>query len=200
MSTDYTLNWTDDSLKPPFILPGGSVDSTSSSLALTAKGFVNWGERLQENLLKLLENFASRGVPPPNPTIGQLWFNDNEKEMFVFHSDTWFPLIGYQDVPPVVLQIINGTVTIDCKYEFFQLTLTSNVTNVVFKNVTTTKVVVIDIIQGASGHRTIAWPSSVRTVVPTTYVPSNVSGTVDCVGLKTLDAGNIWRLVYNKGQ
>ena len=75
MAIDYTLNWTDDTLKSPFTLAGGTVNTTACSLALTGKGYVNWGERLQENLTKLLERFASNGTAPPNPTPGQMWYD-----------------------------------------------------------------------------------------------------------------------------
>jgi hypothetical protein len=89
MAIDYTLNWSDDVLKVPFTLIGGSVDTTSTSLALTGKGYVNWGERLQENLLHLLENFASGGTPPAHPTIGQTWYNDVSKKLSIYHSGDW---------------------------------------------------------------------------------------------------------------
>lgn len=89
MAIDYTLNWSDDVLKTPFTLLGGSVDTTSTSLALTGKGYVNWGERLQENLLHLLENFASGGTPPANPTDGQTWYNDVTKKLSVYHTGAW---------------------------------------------------------------------------------------------------------------
>jgi hypothetical protein len=48
-------------------------DTTSTSLTLTGKGQANYGEHQQENLLKLLENFASP-TEPSNATIGQLWW------------------------------------------------------------------------------------------------------------------------------
>jgi hypothetical protein len=75
MAINYTLNWSDDTLKAPFTLVGGSIDTTTTSLALTGKSSINWGERVQENLLRLLENSASNGTPPSNPTPGQLWYN-----------------------------------------------------------------------------------------------------------------------------
>ena len=88
MAIDYTLNWTDDILKPPFTLTGGTVDSTTTSLSLTGKGYVNWGERLQENLLHLLENFAA-STPPANPTLGQLWFDNSTSLLKIYHDTAW---------------------------------------------------------------------------------------------------------------
>jgi hypothetical protein len=83
MASNYTINWTDGSLKAPFTLNGGTVDTTTTSLALTGKSSNNWGERLQENLLHLLENFASAGAIPNNPTIGQIWYNSIDHSLQV---------------------------------------------------------------------------------------------------------------------
>ena len=89
MAIDYTLNWTDDNLKSPFILSGGKTDIVATSLALTGKGTINWGERLQENLLHLLENFASNNVAPANATLGQEWFNASTKRLNVLTIAGW---------------------------------------------------------------------------------------------------------------
>ena len=74
-SKDYTLNWSDDSLKPPFVLYHTTIDKSTTSLDLTGKDSALWGECIQEDLLRLLENFASHGTPPRAPTIGQFWYN-----------------------------------------------------------------------------------------------------------------------------
>ena len=99
---DYTINWTDGTLKPPFTVKEGTVDTSTTSLMLCGKGASNWGERLQENLLKLLENFASKGTPPAPPTIGQLWFNENTKYVNIYYNTTWNELLkraNYGTVP-----------------------------------------------------------------------------------------------------
>ena len=88
MAIDYTLNWTDDTLKPPFTLTGSTVDTSNTSLALTGKGYVNWGERLQENLLHLLEHFAS-GSTPSNATLGQMWYDSTNNQLKLKTPSTW---------------------------------------------------------------------------------------------------------------
>ena len=85
----YTLNWSDDSLKPPFILNNESVDKHTTSLDLTGKDLINWGEYIQEDLLRLLENFASRGIPPRSPTIGQFWYDANSDKLFLWDGFSW---------------------------------------------------------------------------------------------------------------
>lgn len=75
----YSLFWRDTSL--PFTqkqiaieVPAGSTVSTAASLRFTGKGAANYGKVQQENLMRLLENFAS-ATSPENPTVGQLWFD-----------------------------------------------------------------------------------------------------------------------------
>ena len=75
----YSLFWRDTSL--PFTqkqvaidVPAGSTVSTAASLRFTGKGAANYGKVQQENLMRLLENFAS-ATSPEYPTVGQLWFD-----------------------------------------------------------------------------------------------------------------------------
>jgi hypothetical protein len=85
---NYTLSWSDPTFKSSFILGGGQVDSSTTSLELTGYGVINWGEKVQENLLHLLENFASK-TPPTNQTIGQLWFDVNAQVVKVWNGSQW---------------------------------------------------------------------------------------------------------------
>jgi hypothetical protein len=106
MASNYTINWTDGSLKTPFTLNGGTIDSTTTSLSLTGKSSNNWGERIQENFLHLLENFASSGAAPNNPTIGQTWYNHVDRSFQVnIGGDNWDGLAkhrtGYTSVIPI---------------------------------------------------------------------------------------------------
>ena len=61
----YTLNWTSNSKTPVSVDPL-SIETDSTSLVLTGKGYPNYGEFLQENFLKILENFSAP-TPPLNP-------------------------------------------------------------------------------------------------------------------------------------
>ena len=71
----YIIQWSDNALKVPISLSDNVSDNTSTTLVLTGRGFVNWGQPLQQNLMHLLENFASYGVTPLAPTDGQIWYN-----------------------------------------------------------------------------------------------------------------------------
>lgn len=55
------------------LIPEGTVDLTSTSLALHGRGKANYGQQRDQNLVSMLENFANNR-PPANPLFGQLWF------------------------------------------------------------------------------------------------------------------------------
>jgi hypothetical protein len=53
-----------------------SIDS-STSLSFVGKNYSGYGFSVNENFLKLLENFSYTSAPP-NPLQGQLWFNNSK--------------------------------------------------------------------------------------------------------------------------
>ena len=64
----YTINKTDGTLLAT--VPDGQVDQLSSDITLIGKNYSGFGESLNENLVKLLEHFAS-STAPDNPIRGQ---------------------------------------------------------------------------------------------------------------------------------
>jgi hypothetical protein len=55
------------------VLEDASLDLTTS-LSFVGRNYSGYGEIINENLLKLLENFSNT-TPPSRPLMGQLWFN-----------------------------------------------------------------------------------------------------------------------------
>jgi hypothetical protein len=55
------------------ILEDASLDLTTN-LSFVGRNYSGYGEIVNENLLKLLENFSNT-TPPSRPLMGQLWFN-----------------------------------------------------------------------------------------------------------------------------
>lgn len=75
----YFLNKTDGTFLVE--VPDGRVDR-STSLTLVGKNFPTYGESVNQNFVKLLENFANPDSPA-TPLSGQLWFDsDNQKITF----------------------------------------------------------------------------------------------------------------------
>jgi hypothetical protein len=95
--TNYTINWSDSTLKAPFTVTGATFNTTASSLTLPGRDAVAWGKVHDENLLHLLENFASAGTPPLNPTIGQQWFNSLTNRTAVYWGSAWHEY-GYRRI------------------------------------------------------------------------------------------------------
>jgi len=98
----YIVNFTDQTVDPvgkaPIIVQPAAVDTGSTSLTLTGKSAPNYGELQQENLIHLLENFAS-ATEPDNPTVGQIWYDNAAKALKVLTSKapaTWKFLGGVQ--------------------------------------------------------------------------------------------------------
>ncbi len=84
MAGEYNIQWTDDQsgtnpLKPRFVINPNEIDgpgnqSANTPLQLPGRYTVNYGEIFAENLIHILENFASPNEPQ-NPTGGMLWFD-----------------------------------------------------------------------------------------------------------------------------
>jgi len=76
--------------KSPIVLGEQAVDTTSTSLTLTGKKLVDYGEIQQENFIRLLEHFASKDEPQ-NKTIGQLWFYyfGINRELRIWNGTSW---------------------------------------------------------------------------------------------------------------
>lgn len=85
---NYIIDWSDAHLKPPIAVPGNSINVHSTDLELTADDTWNWGEGLDEDFLKLLDHFTSRGILPDTPTLGQLWFNGAFNGFCVWTTNT----------------------------------------------------------------------------------------------------------------
>jgi hypothetical protein len=69
----YTINKTDGSILAT--VADGQLDQLSSDLTLVGKNYSGFGESLNENFVKLLENF-SNSSQPNYPVKGQLWFDE----------------------------------------------------------------------------------------------------------------------------
>jgi len=72
----------------------GTVNSSSTSLVLIGKNYAGYGNFLNSNLVKLLENFAY-GTAPSAPQTGQLWYDTANSLLKIStdgSSNLWKPL------------------------------------------------------------------------------------------------------------
>ena len=86
----YTINKTDGSVVTT--ITDGTVDNTTS-LQLFGKSFSGFGEGLNENLVKLLENAASTSAPTA-PLKGELWFDTTTNQLKVYDGTSFKPTGG----------------------------------------------------------------------------------------------------------
>src|SRR6056300_73953 len=86
----YTINKTDGTVVTT--ITDGTVDNTTS-LQLFGKSYSGFGEGLNENLVKLLENAASTAAPTA-PLRGELWFDTSTNQLKVYDGTSFKPTGG----------------------------------------------------------------------------------------------------------
>lgn len=85
----YTINKTDGSVLTT--VPDGQIDEFSTSITLIGRNYSGFGEAFNENLIKILENFAATSEPD-NPIKGQIWFDSSELKLKVYTGTSFVPV------------------------------------------------------------------------------------------------------------
>jgi len=73
-----------------------AVNKTATSLTLYGRGATEYGQGIQQNLIGLLENFASSSAPK-YPVPGQLWYNTTYGVLNVYSGTGWSAILGAPD-------------------------------------------------------------------------------------------------------
>ena len=102
----YTLRWKNPAIdvgkSQNITVPVGTIVTNKASVAFTGKGAANYGTVQQENIMRLLENFADVDSPA-YPTVGQMWYDAKETMLRVCTSTAplnWRSLGGIQITNP----------------------------------------------------------------------------------------------------
>jgi hypothetical protein len=85
----YQVNKTDGTIVAT--VADGQLDQLSTDLTLIGKNYSGFGEALNENFIKLLENFANTSRPT-NPIRGQVWFDVSELKLKVYNGSEFLPV------------------------------------------------------------------------------------------------------------
>lgn len=87
--SSYSIDFSEP-LRVGFEIPAGGYNgpggTASTSLRLHGRGALEWGEGVNEDLVRLTENFASAS-PPPFPVAGQMWV---EMKLYRKGPTKWF--------------------------------------------------------------------------------------------------------------
>jgi len=105
----YRLNKTNGDLLIDLV--DGQIDTTSTDLVLVGRNYKGFGEFLNENYIKLLENFAKTGAPG-KPLTGQLWYDTAEERLKIYNGET-FKSAGGPVVSNVRPNLVIGDLWID---------------------------------------------------------------------------------------
>ena len=85
----YTINKTDGTVLT--VVPDGQIDNFSTDLTFIGKNYNGFGEYLNENFVKLLENFSG-SVRPNNPIRGQLWYDTANLKLTIYNGTEFVPV------------------------------------------------------------------------------------------------------------
>ena len=74
-------------------LADGTIDTNTTYLSLIGKGYAGFGESLNENFVKLLENFNNTSAPA-NKITGQIWYDQTNQRLNVYTGTKFKPVGG----------------------------------------------------------------------------------------------------------
>lgn len=106
----YIINKTDGNELTK--IPDGTFDTNSTSITLLGKNVTGFGDALNENFVKLLENFAST-TPPENPIKGQIWFDTTNNRLNVYDGENFRASGGPQVGPRPPTSLVTGDLWIN---------------------------------------------------------------------------------------
>ena len=85
----YQINKTDGTIVAT--VADGQIDDRSTDITLIGKNYSGFGEIFNENLVKILENFAE-STQPDHPLSGQIWFDSSQSKLKVYNGISFVPV------------------------------------------------------------------------------------------------------------
>lgn len=109
----YTIEFSDNTTKNPIEVEDNTIN-TETSIKLPGKNSLGYGQVIAEDLIRLLENFASP-VEPTNPIEGQLWYDNNIEQLKVYDGTKFSSSGGLQKTltRPDVADSVAGDLWVD---------------------------------------------------------------------------------------
>jgi len=79
----YKINQTDGTLLVDLV--DGRIDEDTTDIVLVGRNYTGYGEYLNENLIRMLENFANSSAPS-HPLRGQIWYDTSDGRLKVYNG------------------------------------------------------------------------------------------------------------------
>lgn len=117
-------------------LASGEVDDITTSLDLVGKNVNNYGEILNNNLVRLLTNFSST-TAPRSPQVGQLWFNPTDGVLRIWKGDAFKSVYDSAAVSSAPVNPNNGDYWFDTTNSQLKVWTNGNGWNVIGPNLPT---------------------------------------------------------------
>jgi len=93
-------------------LADGTIDTATTDLTLIGKGYAGFGEKLNENLVQLLENFNNTSAPN-NKIQGQLWYDKTNNQINVYTGSKFKPVGSATNSPTAPTNAVLGDMWFD---------------------------------------------------------------------------------------
>jgi hypothetical protein len=122
----YTIQYTDSAEKDPIVIEDGTIN-TDTSIKLPGRNSTGYGAAIAEDLLHLLENFASP-TEPTNAVEGQLWYNNSSNQLLINDGTVWVSASGLKKsaTEPDSTQALTGDLWADTDNQQLYLFTGSN--------------------------------------------------------------------------
>jgi len=105
----YQINKTNGDLLVELV--DGQLNTQTTDISLIGRNYSGFGESINENFVKMLENFSNTQAPA-NPLTGQLWYDSSEARLKIWNGST-FKSAGGPIVSPTQPQLVAGDLWID---------------------------------------------------------------------------------------
>ncbi len=183
----YTIIKTDGNVLTT--ITDGTLDNTSTPLGLPGRNFPSYGQIVNTNFIRALENFANT-APPANAMVGQLWFDSASEVLHICptagetNPANWIPILNRNDVGN--LTVDNLTANANVSAQIVNVTDQLNADDIVANNITA--LVSANLAQSNIGNLSANLVTTANITSGSTSTLGNITGAWTINGAATINA------------